>query len=605
MEKKISKEDVANYIFKVFNNPEIQKVIANFATFGGAKGAFETLGNYLTKYYISTLDDSLSSAKTIIDLYVESYEDPKISFDHNYSEFMIRQCAKTNTPTLKERLNAIKVIAERNQESTFYTHCFPGALRPSIEKYGLDASREMDFGGDLRLLEQYNRTSFKIGKICFCELSSASLSYATTAVPERVSYALGGSPKTDHANSTYDFYLKSFKKNVEKMKAEGKFKSEEECARYEEAGIRIIDFYCSKPTEGIAIIEEHASQTSLDDQKRLLIECASALKNSANQCPLLEKQIVEMEKKIRESTSYDEAADIFDKTITRLKGILPNFEKTITRLIHEGITNYLIQKGVKNLKHGGFADGYGKPSIPREEIAIAEIPAISDMYFKLHRESQENFKANIENGDQNKEKDLSTLAYLEKAMRTEYSDMKRAPNSIDYAFLGDKSVILFNYGDTLRLYGHSKIRSENGVHTFSSLNKQQIKIKIKEKIKHRLEKEEDIESIIKEYRNSDDYEEDEEKDIEAWALDWKASQRMQSMGSKELSELEQEVYSENPQVKIKCESGKYFLITEKGEMELTYQCIANRRANAPYNKYFNAIMNEMDRDNGDKETDRS
>ena len=99
-----------------------------------------------------------------------SKENYQIFFKENDDKFMeliISKCAKEigieKIPTIGEKTTIVNLVATRNRNNQFYTHCFPGALYGTVKQNGLDISNEM-FKEELGLLEKYFKTGFKTGK---------------------------------------------------------------------------------------------------------------------------------------------------------------------------------------------------------------------------------------------------------------------------------------------------------------------------------------------------------------------------------------------------------------------------------------------------------
>ena len=189
MEEQVSVKELGSYLNSVFNSDIFKKVLASSNNILASSDSFQELGNYLSKYYISTLDNSEESIQYLCSAFVECYE-KKINFVENVFLPCIYKIIKEEfnlSDTVRDKLYIAYIIKKRNS-SKFYTHCFPGVLYDEVKESGLDISKEL-FSGELSVLEKVSKTSYKKGLLCYCELSAASLSYATAGMPERVRFA--------------------------------------------------------------------------------------------------------------------------------------------------------------------------------------------------------------------------------------------------------------------------------------------------------------------------------------------------------------------------------------------------------------------------------
>lgn len=68
----ITNEDMANYMTMVFELEELHSGYCREPEM--ADFTFQEVGNYLAKYYISTGDSSIESAKTLVGMYLEHWK---------------------------------------------------------------------------------------------------------------------------------------------------------------------------------------------------------------------------------------------------------------------------------------------------------------------------------------------------------------------------------------------------------------------------------------------------------------------------------------------------------------------------------------------------
>lgn len=209
----ISTEDMKNYMDMVLNSKELERAYLTCNTPSDASYLFQNIGNILAKYYISTGDNSLESAKELLSNYLSLSD--KESF---FRIYLMPKIEKTVASILnfdsdlsfQDRVRIQEFVKTRNANNLFYTHCFPGALYDEVSTNGLDISKEL-FKEDYRILATCPsfKTAFKVGELNYCELSSASLSYATSGIPERAKFAVGGFNKQEKEESLHDTLAKN------------------------------------------------------------------------------------------------------------------------------------------------------------------------------------------------------------------------------------------------------------------------------------------------------------------------------------------------------------------------------------------------------------
>lgn len=119
-------------------------------------------------------------------------------------------------PTIIDKHRALQIIKLRNDNNLFYTHCFPGAIIDIVKENGLDSTKMPN--EELMIFEKYNKTPFKTGSVCYCELSEAGFDYAYSGVPERLNYAIGGLKERLEGESKNEQYLRSLKENLDAKK---------------------------------------------------------------------------------------------------------------------------------------------------------------------------------------------------------------------------------------------------------------------------------------------------------------------------------------------------------------------------------------------------
>lgn len=140
----------------------------------------------------------------------------------------------------------------------FRTHSFNGALVDIVEKEGLDISREM-FAEEYRILSKISKTPYSKGELYFCELGAGTFGYMHRS-PERFWLTLDGGLKRGENEDVKDYAIRNFEELLRKHQPN---LTKEEFVQIYNAGIKMINFYCSSPEVGVAVIK--LSENITDD----------------------------------------------------------------------------------------------------------------------------------------------------------------------------------------------------------------------------------------------------------------------------------------------------------------------------------------------------
>ena len=236
--KKISKEELASYIELFSKNNSFKEAVIE-ETYSATKTNCDMLSDFLVRYAISTGDLSLQSIENIskdfaeknremnkerenISLLEIQKQDEKRTrknrlFDSVVSERIIESYATQfgiKTPISSHNIaKIINAIAIQNGLCKFHTHSFAGALYDDVSKNGLDISREY-FNEEFKSLNKLTNSPYKIGKLCYCELSQASFDYLHMS-PERLWMALAGGEKQHNGETKKEFAVRLLLQKLE------------------------------------------------------------------------------------------------------------------------------------------------------------------------------------------------------------------------------------------------------------------------------------------------------------------------------------------------------------------------------------------------------
>lgn len=391
----ISKEEMADFISRALNNPKVQDACVRATD-------FVNLAHLIQSYGVATGDLS----DTMIEKMAERFSDNKATLEYRAAkrtelsdraayfhdvmlEDMINHHAKrlgiedpTSIENKKRILSSIYMQANSN---LFFTHSFPGALIDMVEKEGLDASKEL-FNSQYALLQKAGMAQpFKIGKVCYCELSHATFGYAMNGSPERLNMAIcapGRYCKIDETNADH------LKARLEIAVDNNPNVNSSTARILKYAAKQIIDFYDNEETSCIAIMSD-VHEPSLRDEKLYENKFAMGFQERYFDAKMMLKRTGDAEMFDRLEAVYQEAkkgifgdeslsfiAD-FNKKYPENK-VFNNFESVVTTDI---ITSFCMRHFLRN----GNADGYEADFIPRSDFALAVIPKAHDFYAERHR----------------------------------------------------------------------------------------------------------------------------------------------------------------------------------------------------------------------------
>ena len=569
----ISSENMQEYMNKVFNSNFFREYIGKSSILGDS--AFHELGNLLAKYYISTGDNSIESARTIVDEYAsaEDKDEYKQTQYLKRIEISVSKILTKDRNNIADRIEILNYIYLRNKVNQFYTHCFPGALYEEVSENGLDISKEF-FLEELSILTQNDgnlRSSFKTGKLCYCELSSASLSYAIKGLPERVSYAIGGIDEkyVSECSSFYDLTMKSFESYLEKYK-----NNPEKYEIMYSAGIKLINFYCKNSNACVAIfkdknpIDVSSNFISKILERDLPTIISKAIDNFGLKNTTIEEIFIEGRKKAKEE--HQNTFEIYDEIIRKIKEYIPESADVLNQEIDNTFYHNMRKSAIKNLEYGGMADGYEVPSgkMERTEFEIVRFERPYDMYFDYPQESKrpkENQKNKKSQAPKRKDSKINdTISIIKELANGKVKPQKIERISYNIDGKNTKYIFVVSYEDCIICMKSNGKEINITEVTEDSFTISETKLRLesemlrgmRDNIPHN-----EYESIIKLYRESSEYEdyeteEDKEEFEEEDAINWYSKKQLEQLSKHEKENLKNKIINSGTKIKfIKTEYG--------------------------------------------------
>lgn len=582
MKKFITNQEMSAYLNLAFNSEIFRKIIGNCKNYDNV---FGKLGNVLAKYYISTMDNSMEGIELVCNLFINEYLNN--TFDKKFMNLLIDRCAESanlsGEITIVDKIKIVEIIRNRNLQNMFYTHCFPGALYETVASNGLDISNEL-FKAELSLLERYFRTAYKVGKLCYCEFSEASLSYAISNVPERVGLALGGVTNNNGKNK-HESYLNSFRNKLLLLLREGEINQK----RFEElfeAGKRIIDFYCSNQQSCIAVFRNNSFQTQ-EIQSNLfnVIRIDSKLRGTfigTKMSALLKRCQLEPSK----------ASIILEEGLLELETISPELKSIFIEILNNSLNDYLLKYGVKNYSFGGFADGYEIPSgkLSTDEFSIVRCECPTDLWNNtLTKEEVFKKPEPILKDVKNIECSLDDLIGVSKVLE-DAAKQENLPERIEWICFGKYNIPVYFYKDTPKFPNNYLLGSENGVYKVSVLSRKFLISRCISTICIMIKNNDQsvINSIVEKYKMTDYYGLEDTVDR---ALRWYATEIFNAYNNEAQEQL---IYEESLKLGVVMISfgNNYHIAVDNESVTVPRNVLVDMNNNGRYNSLYTSIVEE-------------
>ena len=594
---------MASYLNMIFNSSELNSSYCQNPK--SANLIFQDIGNILAKYYISTGDNSFESAKELLDAYLNC-ESSKSFFQEYFMPKVEKRVAeklsiKSNKLSLEDRVKIQEYVYARNEKNLFYTHCFPGALLEEVSTNGLDISREL-FQDEYKTLATCFRTSYKTGQLNYCELSSASLSYATSGMPERVGYSIGGVNNKSHSESLHDAYARSLDENLKKEYEQGHI-DEETMGRMRQAGTRIIDFY-ARGTSGIAVFRENNQRAHQEVflDKKIIKDFSFFGKELKGTC--FEDIIARGKKEATENP--ERAFEIYENMFKEIIHVYPDAREGISEFVNRTLAFNMSHFAINNYMYGGFADGYyvdsGKMS-PNEFAIVtfetpSEVVARSQIQNRAIESNQQPFKKEKSDRSSNVssayEQMVKDIRVLEKKFK-QVAEISLRPEMIEMINVFNKqNIIVATIDGKKRAIGNIlTTETEQGAIYYNFTGN--IDAVAKGNLEHKLEgiDHKEKEKIVERFRSFDpEYDDD---DIEEEALSWYAEQQYNDMSEERRECLKKEILESFGKFIVFERNGKTIISPLKDgapTQEFHGEVLYSRNSEGRCNSFFEFIKNQ-------------
>jgi len=605
MVEEISNEEMASYLNMIFNSNELNNAYCQHPKF--ADSIFQNIGNILAKYYISTGDNSFESAKKIIDDYL-NYGSEENFFQEHFMPIIEEKIARnlsidSNNLSLADRVKIQEHVYIRNKNNLFYTHCFPGALVEEISTNGLDISKEF-FKDEYKILSTCFKTPYKTGELNYCELSDASLSYATIGMPERVHYSIGGVRNLSDTESLHDAYARSLDENLQKEYESGKI-DDETMDKMRQAGTKIIDFY-AKGKSGIAVFRKNREKKPKEGliSRQLINEFSffgKELKNTSLGSIIANS--------IKKATSNPEQSfEIYESMFREIMHIYPDASAGISEFVNKRLVYSMSHFAISNYMYGGNANGYyvdGGKMLPNEFAIVTfatprEVVVRNQMQNKVITSNQQSPKKEKINSTLNTPSAYDDMKgdiqFLDKKFR-QVIEMNTRPEMIERVDISKyQNLIVVTVDGEKKVVGNvlaAETDQGNIYYNFTG----NIDIKAKEKMKDVLEENlgpEEKKKIVEQFRTFDpEYNDDY---IEEDAIDWHVKQQYSNMTEDERESLKKEVLESFGKFIVFERDGSVIISPLKNDektQEYHGKVLYSRTFKGKYTNFFERIRSEI------------
>lgn len=267
---------------------------------------------------------------------------------------------------IEKIITAVKTQCFNNK---FLTHSFNGALGDMVENGGLDISREM-FVDEYKTLSKISQTAYSTGTLYFCELGSGTFSYMHRS-PERFWLTIDGGLKREKDEDIKDYAVRNFKALLVKHKDN---LTKEEIKQIYDAGMKMIDFYCSTPEVCVAVRKAHDNiNTDISVSEELAIKAKRVLTSLPLKVKLkLPRDFIQQINKIENN---HEGIEQLSALINQYQSIDADMQKTMEQVKTQITQTAMEEISLNNFSHAGNLDGHkiegGK--LARKDFALAKV----------------------------------------------------------------------------------------------------------------------------------------------------------------------------------------------------------------------------------------
>ena len=409
--RKISKEEMALYIEKIFQNPKVRNIVAEAKDYNDARSLNDFIAEFCILYAKSTGDLSTEPIEKIaesVNANIEDYRKDLLNRSRGYSNpknstkqkffcksagkfitsFWSKQMGLNGSLNIENAKNILSAVATSNRLNRFNSHSFSGALYDEVVTNGLDISKEK-FTEEYSILSKLATSPFMTGKLCVCELSKASIGY-THSSPERMWMVINSSDiKRGEKESNKSFATRSLISKVENSNL-----SENEKQQCLTAGMKMIDYYFTNPESAIAIMDDELkTEPKVSDFTKNTISSYTSIVYSlpfkakkeivqSERGPIVLDEIKDIYKNITSSKVVDESMS--NKTmdlLNELKSISPEVRESVDETLNIEYNYLLTQLAISNFETFN-ADGYiiSSGKVSPDKMAIAKYDNLATLY---------------------------------------------------------------------------------------------------------------------------------------------------------------------------------------------------------------------------------
>jgi len=407
---KISKEALADYLERIFQNETVIRVVSSSPATRLGRGNFERIAHILNSYARATGDLSDTSIERIALSYEQYYDTYKEStnsltaprelvklkpiqkfFRDHVMDLIIGNHVQKLSIQFPLKINdMLMILAHINAQcnsNQFLTHTFPGALIGQIDAEGLDISRELFLKEYSVLAKIAGDSPFKKGVLCVCELSEATFGYGTIG-PERFTMiANDPSCKREPYESNMEFYKRNL---VAVLDRKGDQLTPEERALCLHAGDSIADFYYTNNQVGVAIIRAKDGKVDMtvDNKKSYLLGPLQAMKFSISAFLKADSEIAELYERAVASVKGNDYSAI-DEFFAQCQQKYPE-NKIVNNFLRDSMCAAMTQLSLSNFMQS-YADGYPLPDgrLNRGAFSLAILPNPIDLVVNYHMRNDE------------------------------------------------------------------------------------------------------------------------------------------------------------------------------------------------------------------------
>ena len=355
-----------------------------------------------------------------------------------------------------------------------------------------------------------------------------------------------------------------------------------------DAGLKIIDYYCSSRESCVAIFKEgkeydYSFEEYVNKFFNLYLH------------DIKDVSIVkELNKRINGIKEPIKIVEVLDDFLIEYKD--SPFIDLIKLLVDEKVDEIVTHLAIANLEHGGMADGY---EIPDGKMASRKMSIVK---FETPREVFVDYK------DKDRE-----IPHVEVNVRKSYKDIVKDYKTIDKMLLGATSVegvtkievlsnevlksglVAYTVGDKFILPDKYLVEEKDNEYVYSIYNKKILENKIKNMMRDKYFKSDKqlIETIIGKFKNTDGYSEDNyelKEDLEYDALDWYTNEVYNCIEEDKKEKLIKDMGKQQGVFTIKKVDNKYIMIKDGREYELKSNILVDLDGDYPYNDYYRELL---------------